>query len=181
MIGRLPQLSKSAVKRLKPEDLKRLETEALAHLTFCVSTEHPSHVSSSSSKPMKALCSWVGLSMPCDTEEIRLHTLNAGERPNLCWNHDASCDLSVIRRRRILSCCAWTMQNSVIGGTDVQAQLRTDSTAVKGLASRRGAGLVRHIHCPALWLRQAISRRRTRIEKQAWSTPSADAGTKAGL
>ena len=38
----------------------------------------------------------------------------------------------------------------------MQAELRTDNTAAKGLASRRGA---RHIHCPALWLQQGIARR----------------------
>ena len=37
VIGSIPQLAKSAVKRLKPVDLKRLEREGLAHLTFCVS------------------------------------------------------------------------------------------------------------------------------------------------
>ena len=35
--GSLPQLSESTVKRLKPGDMQRLETEALTHLTFCVS------------------------------------------------------------------------------------------------------------------------------------------------
>ena len=37
VISKLPQLSKLSVERLKPGDLKRLETEGLAHLTFCVS------------------------------------------------------------------------------------------------------------------------------------------------
>ena len=36
-------------------------------------------------------------SMPCDTEELMLHKLDAGETSDLCWNLDASCDLSVIR------------------------------------------------------------------------------------
>ena len=71
VIGSLLQLSESAVKRLKPGDLQRLETEGPAHLTFCESLhrwqsekkrrflhEHPWHVSSWSSTPMKALCAW---------------------------------------------------------------------------------------------------------------------------
>ena len=64
-------------------------------------------------------------------------------------------------------------------GFSVQAVLRTDSTPAKGLASRRGAGQVRHIHCPVLWLQQAVARWKIRIEKQAGSTLSADVGTKA--
>ena len=65
-------------------------------------------------------------------------------------------------------------------GFSMQAELRTDCTAAKGLASRRGAGQVRHIHCPALWLQQAIARRNIRIEKQAGSTLPADVRTEAG-
>ena len=37
VIGSLPQLSESAVKRLNPGDSQRLETGGLAHLTFSVS------------------------------------------------------------------------------------------------------------------------------------------------
>ena len=33
---------------------------------------------------------------------------------------------------------------------EVKAELVTDSSACKGLCSRRGAGKIRHIHCPAL-------------------------------
>ena len=58
-------------------------------------------------------------SMPCDSEELRVHTRNAGETPDLCWNHDASCDLFVVRRKRVLRCSAWSMQNCETGGTDV--------------------------------------------------------------
>ena len=85
-----------------------------------------------------------------------------------------------MRRKRILRCCAWSTQNSETGvaGFSMQADLRTDSTAAKGPTSRRGAGQVRHVHCPALWLQQAIARRRIRIEKQPGSTLSADVGTR---
>ena len=57
-------------------------------------------------------------SMPCDTEELRLHVLDVGETPDLRWNQDAICDLSVIKRNRILRCCAWSMQNSGTGDAD---------------------------------------------------------------
>ena len=66
-------------------------------------------------------------------------------------------------------------------GFDVGAELGTDSSASKGLASRRGAGQVRHIHCPALWLQQAVSRRRLTLAKKPGATLSADIGTKAGI
>ena len=59
--------------------------------------------------------------------------------------------------------------------------LVTDSSAAKGMASRRGAGQVRHIHCPALWLQQVISRRRLTIKKRAGAVLSPDIGTKAGV
>ena len=66
-------------------------------------------------------------------------------------------------------------------GFEVAAEMGTDSSASKGLASRRGAGQVRHIHCPALWLQQAVSRRRLTLVKKAGATLSADIGTKAGI
>ena len=69
VIGSLPLTS--AARRLNPEDMKRLQTEGFAHLTISVSAyrwqsgknrgflrEHPWHVSSWSSEPMRALCSW---------------------------------------------------------------------------------------------------------------------------
>ena len=52
-------------------------------------------------------------------------------------------------------------------GFEVAAEMGTDSSASKGLASRRGAGHVRHIHCPALWLQQAVSRRGLTLVKKA--------------
>ena len=42
---------------------------------------------------------------------------------------------------------------------EVKAELVTDSSACKGLCSRRGAGEVRHIHCPPLWLQHAVAPR----------------------
>ncbi len=66
-------------------------------------------------------------------------------------------------------------------GWDAEARLGTDSLAAKGMASRRGAGTVRHIHCPALWLQQAISRRRLSIEKAVGAQLSPDIGTKASI
>ena len=64
---------------------------------------------------------------------------------------------------------------------ETEPELVTDSSAAKGMASRRGAGSVRHIHCPALWLQQVIAQRRLRIAKRKGATLSADVGTKAGI
>ena len=66
-------------------------------------------------------------------------------------------------------------------GWKMTPTLVTDSSAAKGMASRRGAGQVRHIHCPALWLQQVISRRRLTIKKRAGAALSPDIGTKAGV
>ena len=66
-------------------------------------------------------------------------------------------------------------------GWTLSPHLVTDSSAAKGMASRRGAGSVRHIHCPALWLQQVISNRRMVIERRAGATLSADIGTKTGF
>ena len=63
----------------------------------------------------------------------------------------------------------------------VEADIVTDSSACKGLASRRGAGKVRHIHCPALWLQHAIARRQLAIVKRAGKDLPPDIGTKASI
>ena len=63
----------------------------------------------------------------------------------------------------------------------VSAVLATDSSAAKGMASRRGAGRVRHIHCPALWLQQAVTAKRLTVEKRPGATLSPDVGTKTGI
>ena len=60
-------------------------------------------------------------------------------------------------------------------------ELVTDSSAAKGMASRRGAGKVRHIHCPALWLQQAVARKRLKVSRRAGKDLSADVGTKVGI
>ena len=50
---------------------------------------------------------------------------------------------------------------------EVKAELVTDSSACKGLCSRRGAGKILHIHCPALWLQRAVARRQIGITRRA--------------
>jgi len=63
-------------------------------------------------------------------------------------------------------------------GFSVQGVLGTDSSASKGMSSRRGAGKVRHLHTPALWLQQQIVRRTLRLRKLQGAKNGSDLGTK---
>jgi hypothetical protein len=60
----------------------------------------------------------------------------------------------------------------------LQPRLWTDSSSAKGMASRRGAGKVRHIHTPALWLQQWVSKKRLELHKRKGTENEADLGTK---
>jgi hypothetical protein len=53
-----------------------------------------------------------------------------------------------------------------------------DSSAAKGIASRRGVGKVRHLHVSTLWLQEAVQNRRLRLEKTKGTENVADLGTK---
>ena len=61
---------------------------------------------------------------------------------------------------------------------EVAARLGTDSSSAKGMASRRGAAGVRHIHTPALWLQQTVARRKLQLFKILGERNTADLGTK---
>jgi hypothetical protein len=50
-------------------------------------------------------------------------------------------------------------------GLDLERVIETDSASTIGTASRRGAGRIRHIETPLLWLQQATSRRQLKIRK----------------
>ena len=63
----------------------------------------------------------------------------------------------------------------------VKAKLVTDSSACKGLCSRRGAEKIRRILCPALWLQHAVARRQIAIARRAGKDLAPDVGTKAGI
>ena len=56
--------------------------------------------------------------------------------------------------------------------------VHVDATAGLGMASRRGAGRIRHIACPTLWLQQAVQDGRVHLKKVAGSKNPADLGTK---
>jgi hypothetical protein len=57
--------------------------------------------------------------------------------------------------------------------------LRVDSTACLGMAGRRGAGRVRHIHTPCLWLQRAAADGRVVLDKILGTENPADLGTKS--
>ena len=63
-------------------------------------------------------------------------------------------------------------------GQSMRLVVRTDSSAAKGIASRRGVGKVRHLHTPCLWVQQRVFRRDLAVEKVAGPLNVADLGTK---
>ena len=61
---------------------------------------------------------------------------------------------------------------------DAPLRLLMDATAGIGIASRRGAGRIRHIHTPALWLQKAVQDRLVAVDKVPGAENPADLGTK---
>ena len=57
-------------------------------------------------------------------------------------------------------------------------ELKLDATAGLGIASRRGAGRIRHIHTPSPWLQKAVADGRVQVSKIAGDVNPADLGTK---
>ena len=56
--------------------------------------------------------------------------------------------------------------------------IKTDASAAKGIANRRGLGKVRHIEVSQLWVQEQVSRGMIHIEKVAGPQNIADALTK---
>ena len=50
-------------------------------------------------------------------------------------------------------------------GVDLQIRIRTDASAAKGIATRRGLGKVRHIEVNQLWLQKKVSRGEIHVMK----------------
>ena len=155
VIGSLPQLSESAVKRLKPGDLQRLETGGLAHLTFCVSVyrwqsekkrgslhEHLWHVSSWSSEPMKALYSWADTAVTrCDMCIFR----------NVTWHRTRNrCEKRPSRRQT-----GWVTKipelAETLSTTCKSEHVHASETAGRGLTTKRHppglAAILKSIRC----------------------------------
>ena len=63
-------------------------------------------------------------------------------------------------------------------GVKLNILLKTDSSAAKGIASRRGLGKVRHIELSELWLQDQVARGRISIEKVRGEDNFSDSLTK---
>ena len=50
-------------------------------------------------------------------------------------------------------------------GLDLKIRLWLDSTALIGMASRRGVGRIRHLHTSALWLEKGVSEKLIEVRK----------------
>ena len=56
--------------------------------------------------------------------------------------------------------------------------LKLDASAGIGIAQRRGAGRIRHIATPTLWLQKAVSEGKVKVSKLPGTENPADLGTK---
>ena len=59
-----------------------------------------------------------------------------------------------------------------------KVKIKTDASAAKGIASRRGAGKIRHIEVSQLWIQDQVARGEIEIIKIPGKTNIADALTK---
>ena len=63
-------------------------------------------------------------------------------------------------------------------GVDLRVRLRTDASAAKGIASRRGLGKIRHIEVNQLWLQEKVNAGDIEVMKVKGDGNLADALTK---
>ena len=63
-------------------------------------------------------------------------------------------------------------------GLEMTLEVQTDSSAAKGIASRRGVGRVRHLHTGLLWVQQRVQSGEIKIVKIKGTENAADLGTK---
>ena len=63
-------------------------------------------------------------------------------------------------------------------GYEMELCLAGDATAASGVAHRRGAGRIRHIHTKTLWLQRHVTEKRVKLSKTLGTLNVADIGTK---
>ena len=63
-------------------------------------------------------------------------------------------------------------------GAECALEVETDSSASKGVLTRRGVGRIRHLHTPMLWVQERTSRGDIAVRKIAGVDNPADLGTK---
>ena len=61
----------------------------------------------------------------------------------------------------------------------VQCAFGTESSSAKSIMERRGAGRMRHLHFPTLWLQESVDSGEIHTEKREGEHNTADTGTKA--
>ena len=64
-------------------------------------------------------------------------------------------------------------------GVTLGIEIRTDASAAKGIAGRKGLGKVRHMRAQQLWIQDAVREGRIRITKVDTKSNIADIFTKA--
>ena len=65
-----------------------------------------------------------------------------------------------------------------LGAGTLRLVVETDSSAAKGIASRRGVGKVRHLHTPLLWVQNLVAQKKLDVRKIDGKKNIADLGTK---
>ena len=68
---------------------------------------------------------------------------------------------------------------NIIGFPDIPLVIRTDSTAAKGIANRKGVGRVKHLDLKELWVQDYVEKGYFKIVKESTKTNWADIGTKS--
>jgi hypothetical protein len=63
-------------------------------------------------------------------------------------------------------------------GEKLLLEIETDSSASKGIASRRGVGKIRHLHTPLLWVQAKVQHGDIKVKKISGKENCADMGTK---
>ena len=75
---------------------------------------------------------------------------------------------------RVLGCLAMIRDF----GCSLTGMVYTDSSGAKSIASRRGAGKIRHIETQTLWLQDVVARKKLLLRKVPGKENPADIGTK---
>ena len=93
-------------------------------------------------------------------------------------NRGAQRNRSLLCHQEKQNIIVWSEAMSEDMGVSAGIRVKTDASAAKGIASRRGLGKVRHIDVSQLWLQDRVSKGEIVIEKVSTHDNLADAMTK---
>ena len=65
------------------------------------------------------------------------------------------------------------------GFKGMKLTMKTDPSAAKGIATRKGSGKVKHLSTKKLWIQDCVQRNQLKVQKGSTRTNWADLGTKA--